>query len=221
MQLLNGLDIFLGLLIALACLKPSSQCTLVRDLIDCPADTYVEELFCMMRQNSLFSLAGCITIDEYKKDHQYCRYDDGIEGNGNDRYYKHLPPGVRKGKNDLCMAPRDVLIEGSLHKDCRECSMAGILDLCPEDDPDFLDCLCEHLIFDEHLECLSNCFRGDSRFRGCKRRMHERRGEDSDHHGFESPPQEVMQSMKRSLQVRRHVFFQARLFTSSLNKTTN
>jgi hypothetical protein len=98
----------------------------------------------------------CIRIDRLRQDMMICAAaDDGIV-NGNENYDQIMTGKTPSTEN--CIAPRDVVISGSIAPACKVCSTGGMLNTCPMTDPSFLSCLCAHHVSPKHLDCLSRCF---------------------------------------------------------------
>lgn len=171
---------------------------LFRDQDACPARTQNEEFYCLMRQNSMKSLMDCVTIDyTSRRDYQLCRdVDDGIPNNGADNYYQPLPG--QDVRNLVCSTPRQVLIAGSGFPLCRQCSLQGLLKACPENDPDFHNCLCAHDVQAASFLCLSQCFMPSTQDITCGLRVRDLDSESADL----EPPSESVEKAKRDLSVR-------------------
>ncbi|KAH8683734.1 hypothetical protein BGZ61DRAFT_480761 [Ilyonectria robusta] len=150
-----------GFLALLLCLmnSPLAQavfhgCMPFRDPVACPAKTWAQEYDCLMRQNSLPYLMNCVSTFPGGSDSKLCQdTTDDVPNNGDSRYWSVRPPNGAQ-----CNSARQVLLAGSDYPQCQRCAMRGLIEACPQDDPNFLNCLCEYSVQRIHLECLSFCF---------------------------------------------------------------
>jgi hypothetical protein len=108
----------------------------------CKADTWAEEYVCIMKSNSLRTVMDCVEIEErpgpdFEK--FMCRpIDDGIANDAEQYYYRNS-----KKSDEWCTKPRTILMRGPLaYKSGKKLSINGALEACPENDPDFHNCLC-------------------------------------------------------------------------------
>lgn len=153
-------------LIAVSALHVSGQyCAITRDVDVCGPGIvgYEEEYECLMRQNSLSTIMNCVEIVE-DMDSEYievrmCRAPDNFQDDNDEAYSEYVS---RNSKGLICVTPRKILIKGPgirNRKKALRLSIAGVLRVCPENDPDFHRCLCEHNVKFEQLMQLSKFFK--------------------------------------------------------------
>ncbi|KAJ4375922.1 hypothetical protein N0V83_001200 [Neocucurbitaria cava] len=135
----------------------ASQCFLTRDVEACPANTWAQEYNCLMAQNDLKTIMDCVQINQ-KSDFEYpiCRApDDGVDDDLEQYYYQS---SNKKGL--WCTTPRNILIFGPATKqNYWKLGIQGAIQACPENDPDFHNCLCMQNVKQQSLVVLAQYFR--------------------------------------------------------------
>lgn len=160
----------------------SHGCMPDRDSTTCPAQSWNEEYFCLMKQNSLSHLIDCVRTVPDGSDSKLCQdLNDDIPDSGDSGYWSIKPPHGAQ-----CKSARQVLLAGSDYPDCKRCSMRGLIEACPQDDPNFLTCLCEYKLQEVHLKCLSWCF-GDGSMGDVRCPHWKNRRDETSSHGAVEP----------------------------------
>jgi hypothetical protein len=160
-----------------------------RDFRSCPLQkTWPLERECVRRQNTLKALMDCVRISNRGADFHVCSEpNDGLPS-GREDYDEWENQGNAGTQN--CMAPRQVVLEGSRDAYCQQCSVGGVLEACPMNDPSFHSCLCAHRVKTNHLLCLSKCFaQGAAAELSCRPRKR-----DAPH--LEPPPEKIKMSKR-------------------------
>lgn len=139
--------------------KRQSSCTaLVRDLRDCPAQLWSEEYSCLERQNSMTHFMSCVISRSETHGQRLCRAEYETSDPDDDDYdaWQYTSASSSDGRQ-ICMTPRNVLLHASDNR-CRHCELTGALQACPENDPDFINCLCEQRATPKNFCCFAECF---------------------------------------------------------------
>lgn len=148
-----------ALLVLLAIPSTLGQtCKMTRD-DTCKAGNWPEEFKCIMKSNSLRTVMDCVEIVERPGDDLekfMCRpLDDGIANDAEQYYYRN-----KKKTGEWCTKPRTILMKGPLaYKDGKKLSINGALEACPENDPDFHNCLCMQNVKIEAMKALAQYFK--------------------------------------------------------------
>ncbi|KAF6798810.1 hypothetical protein CMUS01_15694 [Colletotrichum musicola] len=147
-------QIFLVLILSLIHLRlVSAACQPARDRTTCPATTWKAEYGCLMWQNTITGLINCVRTN-VKNDDKLCQdIHDDIPDQGTELYWAAVKPAEAR-----CSTARQVLLAGSDYPDCKACSLRGLIQACPDNDPNFWNCLCEYNITPDQFNCLSRCF---------------------------------------------------------------
>ncbi|CAG1965761.1 unnamed protein product [Fusarium graminearum] len=136
------------------------HCTgLRRNADSCSSHDHSTEYRCMADENSLHAIMSCVSIKGGAEKH-FCRKSKDGSVATPENYFEYDKDSWAR-KQNMCVTPRQALLSIS-RNDCIECNLTGLLLLCPMDDPNFLSCLCEYHATDEHLQCLSQCFKFDT-----------------------------------------------------------
>ncbi|KAL2072094.1 hypothetical protein VTL71DRAFT_11437 [Oculimacula yallundae] len=164
LTLLNGSLLSLILSSLLFGQPGSSTCDIV--LKECEVDVWQDQYRCIMLLNSLQTLMNCVNLQtsagETTGETGWCREKDNINDPGEDDvYYKKKIDGVQM----LCIKPRVILLEGPQYREGGwwPASMRGVLEACPENDPDFLNCLCDNGVEPKHINQFAKNFKTDSK----------------------------------------------------------
>ncbi|KAK1956060.1 hypothetical protein LY78DRAFT_404353 [Colletotrichum sublineola] len=136
----------------------ATKCKPFRDQNTCKAETWQEEYLCLTLQNTSSELVDSVRTDFNGTDSKLCQdTHDKMPSRYDSEYLGEFPPSWAQ-----CTSARQVLLAGSDYDDCNMCAMRGLIQACPEDDPNFWNCLCEWNTQPEHINCLSWCFASGS-----------------------------------------------------------
>lgn len=170
-------------------------CLLKRTPEVCPQGKQAQEIFCLRKENTLRAVMDCVSYSSVGVDHKLCSSrNDGIPGNGFEDFGQPFE-GELTDITANCLAPRLVLVSASLV--CLGSSLGGLLQSCPEGDPNFFSCLCNHHVQADSFAQLSKCFSPSNQndlncFSFAKRKEYVKRDD------YEPPPG-MVSNMKRSL----------------------
>jgi hypothetical protein len=139
-------------------------CGIVRNVDTCNGPYWDDEYYCLMKQNDLKTIMDCVEVknrvSNLNAEQEICRSWDNGRPDNLEQFYEE--DYYTKGEKDklLCLKPRTVLIRGPLTTpDGWKLGVSGALRSCPEDDPNFHNCLCEHNIKQTFLNQLANFFK--------------------------------------------------------------
>lgn len=123
-------------------------------LKECPANTWKDRYQCLIKKNTFNDLVGCVKINRAKMDAKLCQdTQDTIPDKGDATYWALHTQGAK-----LCTSARQIILAGSDYEDCIGCLLKGAIQACPDNDPDFWNCLCENNIVPKQLLCIEKCF---------------------------------------------------------------
>jgi hypothetical protein len=137
----------------------STKCNMVLDEF-CNAVVWQDQYRCIMENNSLQTLMDCVNIKKTSGETAWCRDADKWNDPGEDRLFtKDNIDGVPV----LCIKPRVVLLEGPQYRKGGwwDASLNGILNVCPDNDPDFFNCLCDFGVNERHIKQFARNFKKD------------------------------------------------------------